>query len=287
MSWFLLNILAVLALASAELLQQKILIKKDAFSPRTSAILTYFFQAVLTFIFLFFTPLLPSLFFVFTPTLLPLLLLVTFLSSFAMVLYLRSFQVKNISFSSIFQSVSIPVSVFLGILFFHESTTVEKFVGILFILISIFVLNFRNAVLEKNHFYGLLAGVLFGICFVLDKSIVLATDPLIYMFWVFLLAAVFGFLQKPTEVIHAVRQKPLSAYRLIVASGLCYFLFNLFTYNAYRLGGEVGKIDAINNTQVFIFILFEFFILKHKTSLWRKILSAILAYIGVFILGLH
>jgi len=42
MSWFLLNIFAVIALAAAELLQQQLLISKDAFSPRTSAILTFY-----------------------------------------------------------------------------------------------------------------------------------------------------------------------------------------------------------------------------------------------------
>ena len=197
----------------------------------------------------------------------PLLIAVTFLSSIAMVLYLKSFQVKNISFSSIFQSISIPVSTILGIFIFHESTTYFKFGGILLILISIIILNYKNAVLEKNHFYGFLAGLIFGICYVLDKTIVLTIEPLVYMFWTFLLAAVFGFLVKPKSVISSLKGKGIDAYRLVIFSGISYFLFNFFTYTAYRLGAEVGKVDAINNTQVFLIILFEFFILKQKTTI--------------------
>jgi len=202
-----------------------------------------------------------------------------------MVLYLKSFQVKNIRFSSILQSVSVPVSVFLGIIFFRESTSLFKFVGIFLILLSIVSLNYKNTVLEKNHFADALP--VFYLAFVLDNGIVLLVDPLIYMFWVFLLTAFFGFLLKPLTVIRSLKGRGFDAYRLIIVSGICCRLFNLFTYNAYRLDAEVGKVDTINNTQVFLIILFEFFILRHRTSLKRKIFTALLAYAGVILLGMR
>ena len=94
MNWFLLNLLAVVSLASAELLQQHLLIKKESFTPRASAILTYLFQALLTLLLLLITLHSRQLFSVINNTITPLLLAVTFLSSLSMVLYLKSFQVK-------------------------------------------------------------------------------------------------------------------------------------------------------------------------------------------------
>lgn len=74
-------------------------------------------------------------------------------------------------------------------------------------------------------------------------------------------------------------------YKEIAISGIGYFLFNYFTFRAYILGGEVGRVDAINNSQIFLIILFEFFILRQKTSLRRKLITAAIAFTGVMILG--
>ncbi len=202
-----------------------------------------------------------------------------------MIFYLRSFKVKNISFSSIFGSVSILVATTLGIIVFNESIHPLKFVGILLVLCAIVMLNYRNVHLERNHFFSLISGLIFGICYTLDKSILQSVSTLVYMFWTFLFAALFGFLLQPKNIIDSVRGKKLSAYKLVVLSGTCYFLYNVCTFSAYRFGGEVGRVDAINNTAVFFFILFEYFILSHKIAVRRKIVAAVIAYVGVAILG--
>ncbi|MGI8420176.1 MAG: hypothetical protein ACR2LN_06075 [Candidatus Levyibacteriota bacterium] len=54
--WFVLSLASVLLLASAELLQQRLLGKTNAFTERTSAVLTFFFQSLLTVPILLLTP---------------------------------------------------------------------------------------------------------------------------------------------------------------------------------------------------------------------------------------
>jgi drug/metabolite transporter (DMT)-like permease len=282
--WFYLSIASVFALAVAELTQQHLLNKDNGFTARASAVLTFIFQSLLTLPILAITGQLGQLFSVFHPTLLTRMLFVAFIGSIGMVFYLRSFKVKNISISTIFVSASTIVSTTLGIIFFDESTSLIKFLGILLVLGAIVSLNYKNAVLEKNHLFGLLAGLLFGVAYTIDKSVLMTVPPLVYIFWTFMSVSLFGFLFNPRDVISSVGGRSLIAFRPIVISGLGYFVYNFCTYSAYRFGGEVGRVDAINNSQVFLIILFEYFILKHTHSMFKKLVSAAIAFIGVLLL---
>jgi len=266
-------------------MQQHLLNLKNAFNERTSAVLTFLFQAIITIPFLFLFGLTDQLFSIFNPSVFPKVILVTFIAAISMVFYLKSFKVKNISISAIFVSFSAIVSTTLGIIFFSESVNPMKFVGIVLILIAIISANLKNPVLEKNHFYGLLAGLIFGVGYTLDKAIVSDTHPLVYIFWAFMMIAAWGFFLGNKSVINSIKDKKLISHKPIVISAIGYFLYNFFTFTAYTYGGEVGRIDAINNSQVFLIILFEFFILKHTEGTARKLLSAGLAVAGIFILG--
>lgn len=129
------------------------------------------------------------------------------------------------------------------------------------------------------------AGFIFGISYAFDKNIVLEIHPLIYILWTFLLIAVWDFVFGCKKVLGSLKDKKISAYKLILISGIAYFLFNLFTFTAYTYGGEIGRIDAINNSQIFLIILFEYFILKNTNQTAKKLLSAALAVLGILILG--
>ncbi len=286
MIWLTLSILSVLALAAAELTQQHLLNLEDPFDPRTSSVLTFLFQSFLTVPFIFILGIEKQIFSIFNLAIFPRVLLVTFISSIAIVFYLKSFKVKNISISSIFISFSVIVATFLGIIFFSESISYLKFLGIALILFAIIIANYKNIILEKNHFYGLVAGLIFGVCYTLDKSIVTHVHPLVYIFWAFFMVAVWGFLVGSKSVVKALRNKKLKAYAPIVVSGTGYFLYNFMTFTAYRFGGEVGRVDAINNSHIFLIILFEFFILKNTKGTAKKLFSAALAIAGIFILGI-
>ena len=93
------------------------------------------------------------------------------------------------------------------------------------------------------------------------------------------------FLQKPKELMATVRGSNLYTYKPVVFSGVGYFAYNFATFTSYSIGGEVGRVDAINNSQVFLIILFEYFILKQKENTIRKFVTAGIAFSGVMILG--
>ncbi len=285
MNWFLFSVLSIFFLAISEIIQQYLLNLKDAFSPRVSATLTFLVQSFIALLLLFVFNIEDQIFLIFDFSIFLKLLLVSFLSSISMILYLKSFKVRSISFSLIFVSFSVVISTLLGIIFFSESVNFLKFLGIAFIMLAIILVNYKNASLEKNSFYGLLAGFIFGFNYFLDKSIILEIHPLIYIFWNFFMIVVWGFIFNIKDFINSIKFKRISDYKFILFSGIGYFLFNLFTFMAYSHGGEVGRVDAINNSQIFLIIFFEFLILRQRDNIKSKIVISLLAVIGVCILG--
>jgi len=48
----------------------------------------------------------------------------------------------------------------------------------------------------------------------------------------------------------------------------------------------VGRVDAINNTMIFLVIILEFLILKDRQNIFRKLIAATIAVSGIAILAL-
>lgn len=285
MNWFTFSLLSITALATAELLQQKLLNDDNEIDPRSSAVITFGIQTLLALPIIYFFGLGKYFLDVFDKDVFGYLLLTSFTASIAMVFYLKSFMVKNISFSSMLISFSVVVSTILGTLIFNEVLSWQKLVGITLILLAIVSLNYKNVNLEKNHLFGLLAGLFFGVTYTFDKLVVLETHPMIYLFWSFLFVVLLGFAQNPKSVILASKKLRKVDLKHLLISGSGYFVYNICTFFAYSVGGEVGRVDAINNSQVFLIILVEYFILNQKKDMVRKIITAIVAFAGVYILG--
>jgi len=285
MTWFILALVSIIALATAELVQQYVLKDGSEIDERVSGVLTFLVQSTFTIPIIMFSGLRQNVLDIFNPNILPYIAITTVLASFGLTYYLKSFKVKNISTSTIFVSLSVVVSTILGIIFFKESVYPEKILGIVLIIIAVVSLNIRNITLEKNHLYGLLAGIFFGTTYVFDKVVVLQIHPLVYLFWSFTLVSLFLFATSPNYIIKKVRKLNLKKLTPVFVSGTGYFIYNLCTFTAYTVGGEVGRIDAINNSQIFLIILVEYILFKQKTDVVRKIVTAMVAFTGVFILG--
>jgi drug/metabolite transporter (DMT)-like permease len=283
-SWFTLSLCSVSALAFAELTQQRLLRDSPRLNERTSAVMTFLLQALLSLAAVAALGLTPRLLLPLQSNILPWLAAAALISSFAMTFYLRSFKVQSISVSCIFISWSAAVSAILGIICFSESAGGAKIAGVLAVLLAIAALNFRNAHLEPNHLYGLLGGALFGVTYVLDKKIVLATHPVTYMVWAFLLVALCGALQDSRGTLRALKLVTRRDLAAVAASGLGYFVYNFCTFSAYAAGGEVGRVDAINNSQVFLIISVEYLLYRQRTGVTRKVLCALLAFLGLLLL---
>jgi len=285
MSWFFFSLISITALATAEVLQQRIL-NKNKMSETLSTVLTFGLQSLFSLAIIFIVGYSSQLFSILNKEVFPYFIASTILATYGTLFYFKSFKVKNISISAIFTSFSAVVSTSLGILMLGESTNMWKYVGIGLVLTAIIILNINNVRLEKNHFYGLLAGIFFGSTFVFDKLIVTNDiHPIVYLFWSFTIIALIIYLFNLKDIKKGFTKTKIRHLKPIFISGVGYLLYNLCTFMAYSVGGEVGKVDAINNSQIFLIIVFEYLILKQKEDVVRKIVTAIIAFTGVLILG--
>lgn len=286
MNWFIFSILSVFLASIADLIQQKSFQAKDSLDDVASTFLVAFIQSILILPFIFLFNLTSEVRLVITSHVFWLLVLAALLSTLGTMTYFRSLRVKNISISIILGTFSVVVSTALGIIFFNESTDWFKFLGIFLILIAIVASQWQSSLFEKNHWFAVLAGLIFGILSVLSKDLLSSINSITFMFLIYFLGAMTAFIlgpKKSLDSLSLVFSKSFWPY-LIAASG--YFLYNLFTFLAYTSGGEVGKVDAINNVQIFLIVLFEFFILKQTDSTFRKLITAVVAFTGMIVLGL-
>ena len=74
-------------------------------------------------------------------------------------------------------------------------------------------------------------------------------------------------------------------FKPILASAFFGTLFNFFTFMSYKNSGNVGVVDAMNNSSIFIVILFEIFLLNDRTNLLKKLISAGVVTIGIGLLS--
>ena len=284
-NWFIFCLLSVFALATAELIQQYV-INSDTneIDDKASGFLTFGLPAVLMF------PLILNqfkwqTFIIFNLNILPFFLIATAASALGTVFYLKSFNVKSISYSTIFVSSSAIFSTILGIIIYGESVLPLKFLGIGLILGGIILTNIKNEVFEKQSLWGLLAGFFYGTLYICDKWFVTEIDPLLYLFWSLLFTALILLIFNPVHIINKLPKLKVRDIRVILMSGFAYLIYNLFTFLAYNNGGEVGRVDAINNSQIFLIIIFEIIFMHQKEHAVRKILSFLLAISGIVILS--
>jgi len=284
MSWFVFTLISVIALAAAEILQQRIL-NKEKIDEAVSAFITFFTQAIVALLIILLSKDRYRLFDVFDTNVMPYMLLGSILATFGLMFYMKSFKVKNISISVIFISLSAVVSTVMGILILNETTDIWKYIGIGLVLLSIIILNSHNFSLEKSHAYGLLAGIFFGMTYTIDKFVVKDITPLVYLFWSFLLTSIIVISFNTKRILKHASNLREEGIKYLFLSAFGYMIYNLCTFIAYTKGGEVGRVDAINNAQVFSIILFEYIFLKQRKDIWKKLITATIAFAGILLLG--
>lgn len=200
--------------------------------------------------------------------------------------FYTSYKANSPSISIILGSISVVVSTILGILIFNESTSPLKFVGIALILTAIVIVNYqKNAKFSKYNLYAFIGGLCYGIAYNIDKSFAVTISPAVYVALMCFSVAIVSLLLKPRHIASDTkRMKPLD-FRPILASAFFGTLFNFFTFMSYKNTGNVGIVDAMNNSSIFLVILFEIFLLKDRTHLARKLVAAGVVTVGIGLLS--
>jgi uncharacterized membrane protein len=283
-AWFIFIILSVLVNAIGEIAQKVSVSSKDDISAETINFYLSIVQTVLSVSFIVVTGV------QFDPNLnteqIIQLTVGSVLAFFFFKFLYTSYKGNSASISQVIFSLSVFVSTFLGILFFNESATPSKFLGVTLIVTGVIIANYnKGEKLSKYNIYALIAALIYGFLASIDKSFSTTINPHYYQVLGAIGFGVTSLVLSGKKIIKESKQITKNSYKTILISAIAFTAFNKFTYMAYNQGGEVGRVDAINNTAIFLILLFEIFILKDTKNLKKKVLASILSVSGVLILG--
>lgn len=201
--------------------------------------------------------------------------------------YYQSFKSNSVSISAVLATISSVITTTLGIIFFNESTNIYKFIVAFIVFLAIIIVNYQKKLqFDKYNFYALLGGLFYGVAYTSDKYFVLTSSPDFYQIMLCFSVGMASFIFRPKQIISELRLFQKKLIPSIVSSVVFFFLYQKFLLQALSIGGEVGKIDVLNNTTIFVVILLEVFLLKERKNLKKKIFAAVVATVGATILVL-
>ena len=216
-----------------------------------------------------------------------LLLLNAFFFTLATAFYYESYKHISASIATILGMSSAVVSTLLGIYFFQESNSWIKFLGTGIIMISIVVLYWEKARISLKYYsFALIGGALYGLAYIIDKELIVTQSmPITNLLFLSVLFAI------PMKILLNGRTFFTSAKKINLQSHISAFMIGLsnvgaygLMYRAYQAGGEVGKIDSLNNLVIFMVIIGEYIFFKDSHSLKRKIIAGMIAVCGAYLL---
>ena len=282
--WIIFALASVLTMAIAELAQKFVMVSKDNISAEANNFVVWNFQALwgLLFLLIFVNSPVPHLNYLFFLK----LVLLSVIYFWGGTFYYSSYKGNSAGLSAILITISVIVSTTLGIIFFNESSSFQKFIGLFLVITALIIVNLNRS--EKFNKYSILAlsgGLLYGFAFTLDKSFVLQINPHLYLPIFCFSVGWVGLLFRGKTIVTDLKKISGLSLRTMVLSSLGGFAFNTFTFLSYINRGDVGRVDAINNLAIILIIIFEIIIFKQKTELIRKIAAALVAITGLYLLG--
>lgn len=283
-NWFTLTMLGLVSVAIADVSQKVTLKGESPLSSITNNFLVWNLIGVLSLIYFvifgFSVPELSTDFFV---KLIPLAILYFLGGSF----YYQSFKSNSVSISAVLATISSVITTTLGIIWFGESTNIYKFVGAFIVFTAIIIVNYQKKMhFDKYNLYALLGGLFYGVAYTTDKYFVISTSPDFYQIALCFSVGMASFIFRPKQIIAELKLFQNKLIPSIASSVIFFFLYQKFLFWAISIGGEVGRIDVLNNTTIFVVILLEVFLLKERKDLKKKLMAAVVATIGATILVL-
>jgi len=283
-NWFFITLLSIIAVAIAEIAQKISITSKKDFSSETINFLVAGVQLLLSIVFVFLFVREAS--FGLSVSEATLILVSGFLSFFFFKFLYGSYKGNSVSISQVIYSFSVFVSTSLGIILFQESITLAKILGIILVVLAVIIVSFkRGEKLSKYNLLALLSALVYGLLTTIDKSLSISINIHVYQILSVFSFMVFSLVLAPRKIVREIRQVDFPIIKTIIISAIGFTIFNKLTYLAYSVGGEIGKVDAVNNTSLFLIIVLEVLILKDRSNLKKKIIGSLLAVMGVMILG--
>lgn len=165
-----------------------------------------------------------------------------------------------------------------AVLILGESFSSRQFLGTLLMLTGIGLVSLRNSQLKlgKGSLFSLLAGASFGLAVVNDSFIIRNFDVPSYLTIAFIL---------PAMAIWLLNPRPLGKISpKLGLLGIFYAVSAVTFFLAYQVGRNASQIAPLSQTSTILVVILAVIFLRERALLGRKILGAILSFLGVILL---
>lgn len=281
MTWLTLALIGILSVSVANLFQ-KLAMKKEESDPVISTIAFQFITAIFAFIFSGIEGFkLPPVSLIF-----PNFLISTVFYGFGTLLIFKAIKEIEASEMAILVGASSIATIATAFLFLGERLSLLQFLGVLLILSSVVIAEFkRNSFkLNKGAVYALLGNVLYGLAVTNDTFILKSYDAISYTAIMLLLPGLLISIIYPLKFMSLI--KNLKSH-LSLNLGIFSFLYGIQAvtyYLALQTGALASQISIIFKSEIILTIILATIFLKERKNLIIKIIAAILVTVGVIFL---
>lgn len=284
-SWFIFVLISVIAISLGEIGQKLSVTSKVSISAKSINFVVSVIQFIFSLLYLIFF--VPEFSFSLSLQQLIMLLISGFLSFFFFDALYTSYKGNSVSISQVIFSFSVVLSSILGIVIFNESSELLKFIGIILIITGVVIVTFKKGErISRYNLLALFAAIIYAILTNIDKSFASTINPHVYQVMYTFMFMIASMLIKGREIIKEVKLIDSLIIKSILLSAIAFTISNKLTFLSYANGGEVGRVDAINNSAVLLIIILEVLILKDKSNLKKKVIASVLTVSGIIFLGL-
>jgi uncharacterized membrane protein len=192
-------------------------------------------------------------------------------------------KILEASIYSIVGNISVIVAFVISLFLYKETLTVSKFIGSLLILISIILVSEikKTKISTKGLGLAILTSIYVGIAMGLDKkgAIYFNAETYNILLWILPFIVLYFPSIKIDEIIN---QYKIFTWKIVM---LAFFNFAAFYFSlrALILADATKVIPVIQLATIFTVIIGIFF-LKERNNLLKKILTGVIAVVGVFML---
>jgi len=224
------------------------------------------------------------------PEVIPLvnILLMTLLWTFANIFSFTALKHIDVSRFTVVFSSRLFFTVVASSLFLSEFLTAQQWLGAVLIFASIYVVTQKSGekfALTKYDTFSILAAMAFGFANTNDRFMLKTFNLYPYVSIAFIFPAVFTALVKPKHLKSLRVFADKTIFKNMVFLCLFYTVSSLTFFRALQIAPNSSQVVAVNLTSVILTVLLAIVFLKERENLRRKILGAVLSFIGLLLVG--
>lgn len=282
MNWEISTLVSIVCLGMASLLQSAS-IKQDKLSPIAYA---SFFQLLAGIIVAIFATVRGTSFLGLIETW-PNMVLQMILYTGANILWFKALRHADVSDSIVILTSKVIWIVLGAALFLKEVLSPIQMIGAVIVVISVVMVSLKNKSFKfgKGQVLALLAAACYGFGFVNDTYILRSVDVLTYLSIGFVIDALFIWVLYPSITGELKSFIAKENFPKFFFASMFYAIAMVSIYYAYLYSHNTALIASLNQTSAILTVALAAILLRERENLATKILGAVIAVCGVYLLS--